>query len=125
MSWQFAAENRRDGLPHRADFLSALARFSILMGLIAVSCGAVGVADCSLGVSASLCGLTGLLGLPLGIAVSVMARKDIGLIFIGEIEQSGRVRTEEAKAEGQAGVTLNAIGFLFWSIVAVFAICTT
>jgi hypothetical protein len=102
--WQLAGESRRDCEPHRAQFLSALAYISLLLGGLSF-----------------LCLLPGFLGLVLGLMTGMMARRDLDLIVTGDMDQRGYAQTDRAWGNARAAMKLSFLGLLAWAGLLVFA----
>lgn len=98
--WELAGESRSDCRPHRADFLRWMTRISFLLGGLSFVCPPLG-----------------LLGLPLALVVRRMARRDLDVIFTGDMDQSGRPGTEKAWIDSQAAAFVNLLPALFSTIV--------
>jgi hypothetical protein len=82
----------------------------------------------ALGTAAFACGLLAfclvvpaLVGLPLGIAVAVMARRDLARMDAGVIDPAGRQTTGGARELAAAGAMLSVPG-LFWLLIALMVV---
>jgi hypothetical protein len=129
--WELPGAFRRDCLPHRADWLSGLARaghvaasfalrISVPVGLIAVS-GPHWRKDME--VSAALAVLFAVPALLLGVTALAQARRDLGLMLRGLMDPSGRGRTTAAVKMGRETVVFSL--FICGAAVAVLllALC--
>jgi hypothetical protein len=115
--WELPGAFRRDGEPHRADWLCRLARagfggclfawvMSILLGCTIVEGGTRwGEAR----VAGALIVLYTLPGLLLGSIALVQARRDLGLMLRGLVDPSGQGRTAVAAKMGRDAVVFSLI----------------
>jgi hypothetical protein len=115
--WELPGAFRRDGEPHRADWLTRLARaaygacsfalvMSILLGCTTVE-GGTRWGDAE--VAAALVVLYTLPGLLLGSIALAQARRDLGLMLRGLMDPSGQDRTAEAAQWGRNAVVVSLI----------------
>jgi hypothetical protein len=97
-------EVRRDAEPHRGHVLVVLGAVSLWCGLLSF-----------------LLVVPSLLGLPLGVAVFVMARRDLGKMRAGRMDCRGVQTTAHGHNLGFAGVVINLIAPLvlpgMWLVV--------
>lgn len=78
--WERPGRVRRDCEPHRAELLRQLGTAAIVCGFLTV-----------------ILAVPALIGLPLGIAVSVMANRDLAKMRAGEMDPQGEADTERAR----------------------------
>ena len=115
--WELPGAFRRDGEPHRAGWVSRLARagqgatsFALLLAVPAVFApvgGGVPWRDAE--VFAASAGLFALPGLLLGVTAMVQARRDLGLMQRGLMDPSGRGRTADAAQIGREAVVFSLL----------------
>jgi hypothetical protein len=98
--WDWVGEPRRDCEPHRAPLLRVLAWVSLAAAGLSLPCL-----------------FPGLIALPLGLAVWIMACRDLKLISAGDVDSRGFHGTERARFHSHAAVLLALFGFLLWSPV--------
>jgi hypothetical protein len=88
-------EVRRDAEPDRAPLLKLLAVTAVVLGVMSL-----------------ITGLSSLVGLPLGVAVLVMAGRDLRKMFDGVMDVRAREQVEAARKVASAAVAVNLLGFL-------------
>ena len=114
--WELPGAFRRDCQPHRADWLSRLARAghvacalallnSVGFALAAVSGGPRPAAEVSAAAAVLFAGPA----LLLGVTALAQARRDLGLMLRGVMDPSGRDRTADAAKMGRDTVVFNSI----------------
>jgi hypothetical protein len=90
---------RRDGEPHRGRLLLVLGTFGLLAGVL----------------SACFAGFPALLSVPLGVAVAVLATRDLRRMADGSVDPRGAGLTRQARLCAAAGA---AFGALFATVYA-------
>ena len=114
--WELPGAFRRDCQPHRADWLSRLARAghvacalallnSVGFALAAVSGGPRPAAE----VSAAAAVLFAVPALLLGVTALAQARRDLGLMLRGVMDPSGQDRTAAAAQMGRETVVFSLV----------------
>jgi hypothetical protein len=89
--WERPGTVRRDGEPHRGNLLLGLGGLAVLSGGLSVGTA-----------------LPGLIGLPLGIAVWVLAERDLVKMRSGLMDPGGLQDVQNARRLGVLGLTLSA-----------------
>lgn len=115
--WELPGAFRRDGVPHRAGWLDALANaaygacsLALLLSIPAVLApvgGGVGGPDAKM--FAALAAILALPALLLGTAALALARRDLGLMLRGLMDPSGQDRTAIAAKMGRDAVVFGLI----------------
>lgn len=98
--WERPGAVRRDCEPHRGGWLLALGCASMMLGMASVALA-----------------FPGLVGLPLGLAVCLLARRDLREMAAGRMDPAGMGRTERARGIAAVGVVASALGPLVFAAV--------
>jgi hypothetical protein len=104
--WERPGAWRRDVEPHRGGLLRALGLTSLVLGTLAPALV-----------------LPALVALPLGVAVWVVARRDLGRMAAGAMDPAGRDQTTAARDYGALGALLCLLAVpagLFLAVVLSF-----
>jgi hypothetical protein len=92
---------RRDYEPHRGPLILSLGNLSMIGG----------------GLSLCLFGTGAILSIPIGIAVWLMANRDLEYMRAGRMDPAGKAQTETGRTAAVAGVILGLIFAAFYALV--------